>query len=93
MIHRKDYLSHLKNILHDEIERMIYQSGDTTLNSATEIDYQNEYNEENRNKFQKHKLDTVLESFDPNVSEWKNMENHKFFRIFDCGNLVYKLTS
>jgi hypothetical protein len=49
-------------------------------------------NRENRNKFQKHKLDTVLESFDPNLSEWKNMENHKFFRIFDCGNLVYKMT-
>jgi len=52
LIHRKDYLSHLKNILHNEIERMIYQSGDTTLNAATKIDYQNEYDQKNRKKFQ-----------------------------------------
>ena len=42
-----------------------------------------------RVKFQKHKLSKVLESFDPNLSEIENMHNNGYFRIFDCGNIVY----
>lgn len=43
MTHRKDYLSHLKNILHNEIERIIYQSGDTTFNSERSDMYKEKY--------------------------------------------------
>ena len=40
-----------------------------------------------RVRFQKHKLKDLLEDFDPNLSEWENMKNNKFTRIWDCGNL------
>ena len=44
---------------------------------------------ENRIKFQKHKLKNILEKFDENLSEYENMKNNGYYRIFDCGNLVF----
>ena len=44
---------------------------------------------ESRVKYQKHKLKNLLEHFDESMSEWENMKNNGFNRIFDCGNLVY----
>ena len=43
----------------------------------------------NRVLFQKHKLSKLLENFDPNLSEWANMQNNGYQRIYDCGNLVF----
>ena len=45
---------------------------------------------ESRMKYQKHKLKNLLENFDPNKSEWENMVNNGYFRIWDCGNLKLK---
>jgi len=42
-----------------------------------------------RIKFQKHKLHQLLEDYDPNLTEWDNMRNNKYDRIWDCGNLVF----
>lgn len=42
-----------------------------------------------RNKFQKHKLEKILEFFDPNLSEWENMKINNYNRIWDCGNSVF----
>lgn len=39
--------------------------------------------------FQKHKLNKLLQIFDPNLSEAQNMKNNGYDRIFDCGNLVF----
>jgi len=36
--------------------------------------------------FQKHKLKNVLSEFDSNLSEWENMKNHGYDRIWDCGH-------
>jgi len=44
-----------------------------------------------RNKFQKHKLEEQLDCFDPCISEYQNMLNNKYDRIWDCGNLVYSM--
>ena len=44
----------------------------------------------NRIKFQKHKLATVLETFDPELSEFQNMIINGYERVWDCGNLVYE---
>lgn len=44
-----------------------------------------------RLKFQKHKLVNILEKFDSNKTEWNNMKDNSFNRIWDCGNLVYIL--
>lgn len=42
-----------------------------------------------RIKFQKHKLNAILESFDQTKSEWCNMKNNGFDRIWDCGTDVW----
>ena len=46
----------------------------------------------NRIQFQKHKLRDILEKFDESKSEWKNMQDNGYGRIFDCGNLVFVKT-
>lgn len=42
-----------------------------------------------RVKFQKHKLKKVLATFDSKLTEWENMKNNGYDRIWDCGNAVY----
>lgn len=42
-----------------------------------------------RIQFQKHKLKNKLENFDSNLTEYQNMLNNNYLRIFDAGN--YKL--
>ena len=46
-----------------------------------------------RLKFQKHKLKNILENYDEKLSEYENMKNNKYQRIFDCGNLVFEYIS
>lgn len=41
----------------------------------------------NRLQFQKHKLSKVLDIYDPNKSEFENMEANKYLRIYDCGTI------
>lgn len=42
-----------------------------------------------RNIFQKHKLEAILENFDPNLTEFENMEINDYSKIYDCGNAVW----
>lgn len=43
-----------------------------------------------RDKFQKHKLKNIKGfKYDENLSEYENMKNNKYCRIWDCGNNVY----
>ncbi|MFW6047533.1 MAG: hypothetical protein ACOCP4_07110 [Candidatus Woesearchaeota archaeon] len=42
-----------------------------------------------RIKFQKHKLEEQLEYFDPQLTEWENMQLNGWDRIWDCGNRVF----
>jgi hypothetical protein len=46
---------------------------------------------QSRHQFQKHKLNNLLENFDPDLSEHENMLNNNYYRIYDCGNKVYEL--
>jgi hypothetical protein len=39
--------------------------------------------------FQKHKLEKKIVNYDPSLSEWDNMKNNNFDRIWDCGNGVW----
>ncbi len=43
-----------------------------------------------RVKFQKHKLKTLLETFDPLKTEFENMLDNGWDRIWDCGNSKYE---
>jgi len=51
--------------------------------------YFKNFNRENRVKYQKHKLKNILPNFDENLSEFENMKNNGFSRIYDCG--AYKM--
>lgn len=44
---------------------------------------------ESRIKYQKHKLINKLKFFDNNKSEYENMKDNGYDRIFDCGNYVF----
>lgn len=46
-------------------------------------------NFENRLKYQKHKLQGLLKYFNPEFTEWENMINNEYDRIWDCGNDVW----
>jgi hypothetical protein len=39
--------------------------------------------------FQKHRLPNLLEDFDPNKTEFENMIDNRWDRIWDCGNMKY----
>lgn len=43
-----------------------------------------------RSKFMKHKLKSILENYDPLLSESANCYNNGYRRIWDCGNILYK---
>ncbi len=42
-----------------------------------------------RYQCQKHRLPDLLDNFDETLSETENMTAHKYFKSWDCGNLVY----
>lgn len=46
---------------------------------------------ESRQTYQKHKLKKILPNFDQNKTEWQNMLEHGFDRVWDCGNDVWVL--
>lgn len=46
-------------------------------------DYKSLYN---RMSFQKHKLSNILKKYDDDLTEWKNMMQNGYDRIWDCGN-------
>ena len=73
----------------------VYDKLGFKLNSISKPNYwyfkknDHELKLESRIKYQKHKLKSLLEHFDSSKSEWENMNDNGYNRIFDCGNLVY----
>ena len=49
------------------------------------------YRRFHRYGFAKHTLPKRLASFDSTLSEWENMKNNGWDRIWDCGNLKYEM--
>ena len=47
---------------------------------------------EHRMQYQKHKLHKKLKAVDLQLTEWENMANNGYDRVWDCGNLVFELT-
>lgn len=49
-----------------------------------------EYKRHHRFAFAKHTLSKKLKNFNPTLTEWENMKNNGYDRIWDCGNLKYE---
>lgn len=45
---------------------------------------------ENRVKFQKHRLEKQLAHYNSGDTEWENMKNNGYDRIWDCGSFAFK---
>lgn len=87
---------HPKNILSYADKRYstgkVYRTnGFTYINtSSPNYFYTKDYmNLESRIKYQKHKLHKLINDFNSELSEWENMKNNGFDRIWDCGNMVF----
>lgn len=50
------------------------------------------YELKHRYNFKKSELVEVLKSPNPLLSEWENMKNNGYDRIWDCGYLKYEMT-
>lgn len=74
----------------------IYETLGFNFLGYTECNYHyiiNNYKDlKNRMSFQKHKLNSILKLYDPNLSEWENMKNNNYDRIWDCGHGKYLYT-
>lgn len=53
--------------------------------------YIDRYDIHHRSKYMKHKLSKLLDDFDPNLTETENCYKNGLRRIWDSGNLVYKI--
>lgn len=70
-----------------------YEKIGFTLSHISEPNYwyfKTAYKVFSRVAFQKHKLEDKLELFDPKLTEYENMCNNGYRRIYDCGNYVFK---
>ena len=45
-----------------------------------------------RQQWQKHHLKSKLKTFDPQLTEWQNMQLNGYERLWDCGQLVFGYT-
>ena len=70
----------------------LYTALGFTLNHMSPPDYWYWKGSEfsHRSKYQKHRLPKLLEKFDPDKTEVENMKDNGYFRIFDCGNMVFE---
>ena len=51
--------------------------------------FKNDLNLLHRSGFMKHMLNNKVKFFDSSLTEWENMQNNGFDRIWDCGTAVY----
>jgi len=73
------------------INENLYTRNGFKFDKITEPNYFYFKNNEklSRNMCQKHKLNKLLKNFNPELSEYENMTNNGYKRIFDCGNIKY----
>lgn len=51
----------------------------------------NDYKRLHRFGFAKHTLEKKLANFDSTLTEWENMQNHGWDRIWDCGSIKFEM--
>jgi hypothetical protein len=71
-------------------EKLGFEFSSFSEPSYSYVDYSNRCAlRESREKYQKHKLSGILKKFDPNLSEYENMKNNNYYRIYNSGNMVF----
>ena len=89
--HPKSMVSYADRRWSMDSDRVLYRKLGFSLKSISQPNYWYVKGGEvfNRVMFQKHKLNGLLDKFDESKSEWQNMQDNGYDRIFDCGNLVF----
>ena len=63
----------------------------TSLPNYWYFDRNNVSKKYHRYTFRKNVLDDKLSNFNKDLTEYENMKNNNYLRIYDCGNLVYEM--
>ena len=66
-----------------------YLKNGFSLQKTTQPNYFYESNGQyagSRQMYQKHKLQNILQEYNPNLTEMQNMANNDYFPVYDCGN-------
>lgn len=64
---------------------------DRTANNPPDYFYVMDGKRKHRWNYRKDILKTKLDNFDPALTEYQNMENHGFWRVWDCGTLKFTM--
>lgn len=78
------------------INNNVYLKNDFKYTYTTKPNYWYMYRHQNRQhryNFRKNILKSKLPKFDNTLSEWENMQNNHYDRIWDCGNYKYILNT
>ena len=71
---------------------MYYRLGfELTKNNPPDYSYVINGVRRHRWNYRKDILKNTLENYDPNITEYQNMQNHGFYRVWDCGTLKFTL--
>lgn len=74
------------------VGNMYHQLGFTlTANNPPDYFYVIDGIRKHRWNYRKDILKNTLENYDPNLTEYQNMTNHGFWRVWDCGTLKFTL--
>ncbi len=66
-----------------------YLKNGFSLQKTTQPNYFYENNGQyagSRQMYQKHKLQNILQEYNPNLTEMQNMANNDYYPVYDCGN-------
>lgn len=71
---------------------MYYQLGFTlTADNPPDYFYVVDGVRKHRWNFRKDVIKYTLPNYDPNITEYQNMENHGYWRVWDCGTLKFTM--
>jgi hypothetical protein len=76
------------------VGNMYHQLGFTLIaDNPPDYFYVIEGTRKHRWNYRKDLLKTKLDKYDPTLTEYQNMENHGFWRVWDCGTLKFSISN
>lgn len=91
LLKRVEYQSLITYALRDWSVGKLYKATGFQYLGTTEPNYCYYKNTQRLTRYQaqKHRLEQLLENFNEKLSEYENMQNHGWLRVWDSGNLVF----